>query len=125
MAQLDAPIALLGSVIGKPDDWYLADFVIADDLLEAKSDLIDPIQAFLGGAQRRIYDEATELLASNASNLNYLPSGSSQDVARLLADPQAFRGNRMTKLKAATGLPLKVVLREAARGTPRRSTGGD
>lgn len=102
VAQLQAPIALLESVVGKPDDWYLTDFAIADDLLDAKSDLIDPIQAFLGGAQRKIYDEATGLLVSNASNLNYLPSGSSQEVAQLLADPQAFRGNRMTKLKAAT-----------------------
>lgn len=102
MAQLEGPIALLESVVGKPDDWYLTDFAVADDLLDAKSDLIDPIQAFLGGAQRRIFDEATELLVSNASNLNYLPSGSSQEAAQLLADPQAFRGNRMTKLKAAT-----------------------
>ena len=67
---------------------------------------MDPIQAFFGdekqrGAQRKIFDEATQLLADNASNLNYLPSGSSQEVAQLLADPQAFRGNRMTKLKAA------------------------
>jgi len=55
-----------------------------------------------GGAQRKIFDEAADLLASNASNLTYLPSGSSQEVSRILADPQAFRGNRMTKLKAAT-----------------------
>jgi len=101
VTQLEAPITLLESAVGKPDDWYLNDFAIADDLLDAKTDIIDPIQAFLGGAQRKIYDEATELLASNASNLNYVPSGSSQDVAQLLADPQAFRGNRMTKLKAA------------------------
>ena len=102
VTQFEAPIALLESVVGKPDDWYLTDFAIADDLLDAKSDIIDPIQAFLGGAQRKIYDEATELLASNANNLNYLPSGGSQEVAQLLADPQAFRGNRMTKLKAAS-----------------------
>ena len=102
VAQLEAPIALLESVVGKPDDWYLTDFAIADDLLDAKSDLIDPIQAFLGGAQRKIYDEATELLTSNASNLSYLPSGSSQEVAQILDDPQAFRGTRMTKLKVAT-----------------------
>ncbi len=101
MAQLEAPIALLESVVGKPDDWYLTEFAIADDLLDAKSDVIDPIQAFLGGAQSKIYDEATELLARNASNLNYLPSGSSLEVSQFLADPQAFRGNRMTKLKAA------------------------
>ncbi|MBM7799856.1 hypothetical protein JOE57_002777 [Microlunatus panaciterrae] len=101
VSQLDAPISLLESVAGRPDDWYLTEFAIAADLLDAKTDIIDPIQAFLGGAQRKIFDEATELVAGNASNLNYLPSGSSQDVAQLLADPQAFRGNRMTKLKAA------------------------
>lgn len=106
VTQLEAPIALLESVVGKPDDWYLTDFVLANDLLDAKTDIIDPIQAFFGdekqrGAQRKIFDEATQLLADNASNLNYLPSGSSQEVAQLLADPQAFRGNRMTKLKAA------------------------
>lgn len=101
VTQLEAPIALLESVVGKPDDWYPTDFAIADDLLDAKSEIIDPIQAFLGGAQRKIYDEATELLASNVNNLTYVPFGSSQDVEQLLADPQAFRGNRMTKLKAA------------------------
>lgn len=101
VTQLAGPIALLESVVGKPDDWYLTDFATADDLLDAKTDVIDPIQAFLGGAQRKIFDEAADLLASNASNLTYLPSGSSQEVSRILADPQAFRGNRMTKLKAA------------------------
>ena len=108
VTQLEAPIALLESVVGKPDDWYLSDFALADDLLDAKTDIIDPIQAFFGdekqrGAQRKIFDEATQLLDDNASNLNYLPSGSSQEVAQLRADPQAFRGNRMAKLKAAVG----------------------
>ena len=101
VAQLDAPIALLESVVGKPDDWYLTDFAVANDLLNAKTNIIDPIQAFLGGAQRKIFDEATQLLTDNANNINYLPSGSSQQVEQILADQQAFRGNRMTKLKAA------------------------
>ena len=101
VTQLEDPIALLESVVGKPDDWYLTDFTVADDLLDAKTDTLDPIQAFLGGAQRKIFDEAAQLLADNASNINYLPSGSSQQVEQLLADQQAFRGNRMTKLKAA------------------------
>ena len=109
IAQLDKPVSLLESVVGKPDEWYLSEFAIADDLLDVKTDLIDPIQAFLRGAQRRIFDEATELLSSNTSNLNYLPHGSSQEVSGLLADPQAFRGNRMTKLKAATmGLRARI-----------------
>ena len=44
-----APIGLLEQVVGKPDDWYLNDFNLGDDLLEAKENLIDPIQSFLNG----------------------------------------------------------------------------
>ena len=36
------------------------DFNLGDDLLEAKENLIDPIQSFLNGAQRSIYDEAVD-----------------------------------------------------------------
>ena len=35
---------------------------IGDDLLDAKESVIDPIQSFLNGAQRMIYDEAAALL---------------------------------------------------------------
>lgn len=102
VAQLDASVALLEQVSDKPDDWYLTEFTQADDLLDAKTNVIDPIIAFLNGAQRTIYDSAAALLAENASNLNYLTPGSSAEVAQALADPQAFRGNKMTRLKAAT-----------------------
>lgn len=101
VSQLDAAIALLEQVVGKSDEWYLTDFALADDLLEAKDDVIDPIQAFLNGNQRTIYDDAAKLLRDNASNLTYLPHGSDEMVTRLLDDPQAFRGNKMTQLKQA------------------------
>lgn len=107
--QLAAPIALLEQVAGKPDEWYLADFSLDDELLDAKENVIDPIQSFLGGGQKVIYDEAVVLLASNTNNLGYLPSGSDADVRRLLDDSNAFRGNRMTQLKqAADALSAKV-----------------
>lgn len=110
-SQLDDVIALLESVIGQPAEWYLTEFSLADDLLDAKNDIIDPIQAFFGGVQRKIYDEASDLLADNAINLTYLPAGSSDEVEQILADPQAFRGNRMTKLKAAV-LKLQTQINE-------------
>ena len=100
MAQLAAPIGLLEQVVGKPAEWYLTDFGSrGDDLLEAKEDVIDLIQAFLKGGQRVIYDDAAALLAANNSNLGYIPEGADAEVRRMLADPNAFRGNAMTKLK--------------------------
>lgn len=97
--QLSAPIALLEQAVGKSDDWYLGGFNLGDELLEAKNNLIDPIQGFLNGAQRSIYDDAVELLSTHRSNLDYLPSGSHEPVTAALADPNAFRGNRMARLK--------------------------
>ena len=102
VAQLSAPIELLDQVVGKPADWYLTDFNLGDELLDAKETVIDPIQAFLNGAQRVIYDEAAELLITHSSNLSYLSVGSDDAVRGALADPNAFRGNRMAQLKQAT-----------------------
>ena len=72
VAQLATPIELLDQVVGKPDDWYLTDFNLGDDLLDAKENLIDPIQGFLNGPQHVIYDEAAAFLATHSSNLSYL-----------------------------------------------------
>ena len=90
--QLSAPIALLEHAVGKADDWYLNEFDLGDELLDAKESLIDPIQSFLSGAQRSIYDQASTLLTSHGGNLSYLPQGSDESVKAGLADPDAFRG---------------------------------
>lgn len=102
VSQLSAPIDLLDQVVGKPDDWYLTDFNVGDDLLDAKESTIDPIQAFLNGGQKVIYDQAVDLLTTHSNNLGYLPSGSDATVRTALDDPKAFRGNKMAHLKQAT-----------------------
>ncbi|TCC44056.1 BREX system P-loop protein BrxC [Kribbella capetownensis] len=102
VAQLSAPVDLLDQVVGKPDDWYLSDFNLGDDLLDAKESTIDPIQAFLSGGQKVIYDDAVALLTAHSSNLGYVPSGSDATVRAALDDPNAFRGNKMAQLKQAT-----------------------
>ncbi|KRF28038.1 BREX system P-loop protein BrxC [Phycicoccus sp. Soil802] len=99
--QLSGPIRLLQQAVGKPDDWYLGDFKLGNDLLEAKDNVIDPIQAFLNGAQRSIYDDAAALLSTHSGNLGYLPPGSDEKVVSALADPNAFRGNKMAQLRQA------------------------
>lgn len=101
MSQLYNAVALLDSVVGKQIDWYLNDFVMADELLEIKEDLIDPIRSFLNGQQAKIFDDAQTLLNTNAGNLSSLPAGSAEPVKALLADANAFRGNKMNQLKVA------------------------
>ncbi|MGX7678271.1 BREX system P-loop protein BrxC [Jatrophihabitans sp. DSM 45814] len=102
VSQLSAAIDLLDRAVGKPDDWYLTDFDLGDDLLDAKESTIDPIRAFLSGGQKVIYDEATDLLTTHSSNLGYLPPEIDATVRSALEDPNAFRGNKMAQLKQAT-----------------------
>lgn len=99
--QLAAVVALLDQVVGKPADWYLSEFDKADELLEGKEELIDPIKSFLNGQQANIFDDALALLNANTGNLSYLPAGSADPVRALLADANAFRGNKMNQLKGA------------------------
>jgi len=101
VSQLSDVVVLLDEVIGKQPDWYLSAFDKADELLEAKEDLIDPIKSFLNGQQAKIFDEAHALVSANTGNLGYLPAGSADTVKTLLADGNAFRGNKMNQLKAA------------------------
>lgn len=99
--QLSDTIALLEQVTGKPDEWYLTDFTLGEGLLEDKENLIDPIQGFLNGQQRTIYDGASALLQTHKNNLGYLAKDSTADIVRLLDDPNAFRGARMLQLRQA------------------------
>ncbi len=66
-----------------------------------------------------IYDEAAALLATHSSNLGYLPDGSDEAVRNALADPNAFRGNRMAQLKQATD-ELRSPDRRRRRREPER-----
>ncbi|QAY59788.1 BREX system P-loop protein BrxC [Microbacterium protaetiae] len=101
VGQLKSAVALLDEVVGKPVNWYLSDFDTADELLEVKEDLIDPIRSFLNGQQAKIFDEAQALLNANVGNLNYLPAGCADVVMGLLVDANAFRSNKMNQLKVA------------------------
>ncbi|MEJ1922501.1 BREX system P-loop protein BrxC [Microbacterium sp. KHB019] len=99
IAQLEPPIALLEDVVGKTDEWYLTEFDKADELLEAKASVLDPIRAFLMDNRKGIYDGVRTFLRDASDNLAYLSKGASTPVQTLLDDPAVFRGNRMVDLQ--------------------------
>jgi len=103
LRQLSDPIEQLATVTGKPLEWYLSDFPAANVLLDFKDQVIAPIQSFMNGPQRQIYDNAEHLLAHHAINLQHFNSQSEAAAVRgYLDDENAFRGNRMQQLKLAT-----------------------
>lgn len=99
--QLDEPIRVLNELCSNKAEWFVTNFVDADDLLDAKDNVIDPIKAFLHGAQRAIYDNAVAFMQANQSNLAYLPAEVTDAVAFALDDPQIFRGSKTSQLGAA------------------------
>jgi hypothetical protein len=101
MSQLDPAIQLLESVVGRTDEWYLTEFDKADELLEAKESVLDPVRAFLKENRKEIYDQIRQFLNGASSNLAYLPNGSADNVEALLNDPSVFRGNKMVDLQGA------------------------
>jgi hypothetical protein len=99
--QLDEPTRLLTELCNHKGDWFVTDFTGADDLLDAKDTTIDPIKAFLNGAQRGIYDNASAFMQVNRSNLAYLVGEAADTIVASLEDPQIFRGARTTQLGEA------------------------
>jgi hypothetical protein len=109
--QLDDPIRMLEDLSAHKPEWFVTDFIGADDLLDAKDNVIDPIKAFLNGAQRGIYDSATKFIQSNRSNLAYLPGDAADAVGTALEDAQIFRGGKTAQLGTAVA-SLKEQLNE-------------
>jgi hypothetical protein len=99
--QLDEPIGLLAELSSNPVAWFVEHFDGADDLLDAKDNLIDPIKSFLNGNQRSIYDGARSFMQANSTNIAYLEAGVADGIETALEDAQLFRGNRTTKLGSA------------------------
>jgi hypothetical protein len=99
--QLNDPIQMLAELCDHKPDWFITDFRNADDLLDAKDHVIDPIKAFLNGSQRGIFDNALTFMQTNQSNITYLPAGATDMIVFALEDDQIFRGNKTQQLGAA------------------------
>src|SRR5699024_1768631 len=101
IGQLDEPIQLLAALCAHTEEWFITEFKNADELLDAKDNVIDPIKQFLNGSQRDIYDEAARFTQRNQSNIVHLPTGAIDVVVQLLDDPKIFRGAKVNELGTA------------------------
>ena len=107
--QLDEPVELLTELVSHKPDWFITDFRNADELLDAKDNVLDPIKAFLKGNQRSIFENACAFMRTNQSNIAYLPARATDAVAFALEDAQIFRGNKTQQLgKAVTELEQQL-----------------
>ena len=93
-------IEQLRSIGGKPYTWYLTELKgQADELLDVKEDAIAPIQRFMNGAQRTIYDEAKQFVQMQKPNAAYLEGDAIEQINDILLDAQCFKGGKIQQLK--------------------------
>ena len=69
-----------------------------NDLLEMKENIVNPIEKFLNGAQRKIFDDASFYLNENSSNFNIVGKNLANEISNLLSDQNCFKNNKMQQV---------------------------
>jgi len=107
---LDAPLAQIQAVTGRPYDFYLTELARQTDaLLDAKEQVLDPVRHFMSGAQKEIYASARRYLAAQEANFPHVAGDGGRQLQALLDDPQCYTGNRMIQAKSLLdGLQAQV-----------------
>ena len=106
--QLDESIEALGFAARQGETWLLEEFTNdgtehgADDLLDLKEDVIDPIVQFFRGSQASVFAASNDWLQRNMAN-EPLVSAEAQQLFRqasdLAASPALFRGSNVNRFK--------------------------
>ncbi|MCR9111160.1 MAG: BREX system P-loop protein BrxC [Rhodobacteraceae bacterium] len=85
----------------KQPGWYMTEPAKQeDDLLDAKEDVLDKIKSFMAGAQKGIYDDARDFLATQDANLAYVDPNAPAMIRAVLDDPDCFKGTAIQSLKS-------------------------
>lgn len=71
-----------------------------DEMLNAKDDLLAPVEAFMHGSQRVAYDEAINFLREEAANFDELPLSEVAPLKDLASAERPYRGTVVPTAKA-------------------------
>ncbi|KAA3643964.1 MAG: BREX system P-loop protein BrxC [Chloroflexi bacterium] len=97
---LEKPVTQLDNLLGKDYAFFLEDLpALAGSLLEMKEEVLDPIQRFMSGANKTIYDDARRLLTGEQANFGALANGRPAQLREILDSPECFKGNQMRDAK--------------------------
>ena len=94
----------------------------ADELLDAKEDLIAPIRTFWNGPQKGIFDRLREFIKGDQSNFSYVDSLELDRLRAIFEHPKPVGGNLMQEAKTgmdAVGEKVKAEIntrRQQAKG---------
>ncbi len=100
LAELDKIIETLNQLKGKPYTFFLTDLhKIEDSLLDMKENVVDPIQRFMSGPLKTIYDDAVNFLKRQEHNFSYIKGDESDQILAILKNNNCYKNNMMQQVK--------------------------
>lgn len=113
LAQLD-PVLEQANIVGRYD-WnrmYAELLPQEDQWLDWKEDLIAPINAFMNGSQRKIYDDVRDFLTKGEANLSYFEGPEKAQLSALMESESPYKGQATRQAKEALD-SIKEQLRDS------------
>ena len=100
LSNLSGPLGRLDGMMGQPYAFYLTDLrQHEDELFDLKEAVTDPIQRFMNGPQKDIYDRARRFVETQEANLSYLDGDEARRLRAILDDPSCYRGDALQQAK--------------------------
>jgi len=104
LSALENPIQVLQEWSGKDYAFYFAELPKRENaLFDMKEEVIDPIQQFMKGSNRVIYDEVRKFMQGQGPNFSAMDSQKPAQLQGLLESPDCFKGNKMKDAKTLMG----------------------
>jgi len=98
---LNQPIELLRSLTNKPYAFYLTELGRnADDLLDIKDEILDPIRRFMGGSMKSIYLDVRRFIQSERHNFADVEGDEVSQIEAVLTDVDCYKGNSIQQAKS-------------------------
>lgn len=100
VANLQPFVEHLKRIQSNGTNWFFQDFGTSerDDLVYQKHQLLNPVLQFFNSIQKQNFDEAIKLVSDVDNNVRSAAPEEHQQLAQLVAHPEAFRGAQMTKI---------------------------
>ena len=100
LLSIASDIEALRDFANKPYTWFLSELAShEEELFQIKEERTDPIQKFMGGSQKQIYDDISDFLRVHHANFAYVQAADISSLSDELQRPDCFRGNKMQQLK--------------------------
>jgi hypothetical protein len=97
---LEPALDKLKNISGKPYSYYISDISsYSDELLDLKESVFQPIESFMNGEKKRIYEDAKRFIQEHEHDFGYINGRTSIDLREILESDDCYKGEKIRKAK--------------------------